>query len=123
MKIVPSSLLSNLYAKGSLKRIQNGFSFVVSNRTPGIMLTKVLPAQIDGETWPVAGVSFLTADSVRKAAAISPRNPWKVPQGDITVRVQGKMLGDGEHTIKIPVEAKLLGRLDIAFRDSFQPGG
>lgn len=118
MKIIPSSALKGLYVQGSLKSIQNGFQFKVDNKTKGIVLTKVSPIEIDGEAWPVQAVSFVTGDQTQQAQSISPGKPWPVPTGEIFVRVQGRVLGDGKHDVKLPFEARNVGRLELSFSDS-----
>ncbi len=118
MKIVPTSALRGLYCKGSLKAMQNGFNFKVRNKTKGVVLTKVSPIEIDGKLWPVPAVSFVTGNDCKQAESISKTRPWAVPTGDILVRVQGQVLGSGEHRIRLSLEAKLLGQLVLSFSDT-----
>ncbi|RJQ04467.1 MAG: hypothetical protein C4551_10525 [Bacillota bacterium] len=121
MKLIPTSALKGLYVKDSLSTLQNGFSFKIKNKWRGVMLTKVLPVEIDGEPWPIAGVSFATGeDQARQAKDINPRKPWKVPTDQFEVRIQGRVLGEGEHKIRLPVDAKGLGRLEVSFSDKMR---
>ena len=116
MKVVPQSLLDNIYVEGSLRPMQNGFRFTLDNRTRPLTVEKVLPLEIDGERWPVDGVSFITDNRTTQAGDISRVNPWVAPKGEILVRVQGRVVGRGGHRFKLPVVARTLGELHITFQ-------
>ncbi|MEW6033104.1 MAG: hypothetical protein AB1645_09570 [Bacillota bacterium] len=122
MKVIPGRLLRDLYVRNSLRWIQNGFTFDLTNRLPGVVVVKVLPLEIDGETWPAAGVSFVTGGQSRTGHQIFPWRPWRVPRGTFKVRVQGKVIDAGRHTVKLSVVARFLGRLEVGFTDTVHQG-
>ncbi len=103
------------YEKGSLKMMQNGFTFTLTNKRK-VTLTKVKPLEVNGEKWPVAGLSFLTEAESHKADAITEHKPWKMPSGKIIVRVQGLIVGDARHDFRLPLTAKS-GDLEVRFQD------
>jgi len=122
VKIVPDSLVKRVYVKGSLKSVQNGFAFELDNELRSLTLTKVLPLEVDGRPWPVAGLSFVAGNDKQsqKADGISKRKPWPVPAGRVEVRVQGMIIDRGPHDVRLPVEAKRLGRLNVTFSDAMK---
>ncbi len=122
VKVVPDFLVKKIYVKGSLTIIQNGFTFELDNELAGLTLTKVLPIEVDGRPWPVAGLSFITDkdNQSQKAGAISTRKPWPVPTGRVRVRVQGMVIDRGPHRVKLPVDEKLFGRLNVTFTDAIK---
>jgi hypothetical protein len=123
LKLVPQSLLKSIYVKNSLKYMQNGFRFSLANRTRPLVLEKVLPIEIDGEPWPADGVSFTAENETVQASDISQHNTWTVPRGTVMVRVQGRVIGQGRHRIRLPVVARALGTLDISFTAKVSEGG
>lgn len=124
MKIVPSSLIRGLYEQGSLSRIQNGFTFEMENpKGVGVTLDRVLPLEVDGEVWPVEGMSFVVDGRTTKAENVSGRQPFHVPAGGkVMVQVMGLVLDDQPHRVVLPVEARGLGRLELSFRDVMGQG-
>jgi len=123
LEIVPASILTELYVDGSFFQIQNGFVFNLQNNKLPVSITKVYPLTVDGEAWPVASISFVVDGRTTKAENISGDKPFHVPSGArVMVQVMGKVLGNKPHQITLPVEAKLLGRLEITFTDKLQQG-
>ncbi len=96
--------------------MQNGFSFQLRGKKATV--TKVLPIQVDGESWPITGVSFLTREQALQAKEVSANKPWSVPDDVVTVRVQGLLLDTKPHSITLPVEVKGVGRVEVSFRDT-----
>ncbi len=106
----------------SLYMMQNGFYFNLKHDGTSLALTRVHPIEIDQEPWPVAGISFVSGQETKQAQDITPRKPWTLPKGPITVRVQGRVLNMHDHTIKLPLEAEKGGRFEVSFQGSFLKG-
>lgn len=124
MRIVPSSLLSGLYDRDSLVRVQNGFTFGLHNtKATGVTITRILPLKVDGRAWPVEAMSLIVDGRTIKAENINECKPFSVPAGaEVMVQVMGLILDDQPHRFVLPVEARHLGRLELSFTDELDQG-
>ncbi len=115
---VPGFLLKKLYVKKSLKNTDDGFEFELNNVLADATIVEPLTITVDKEEIPQGNVKIVFDGNEINSSEISSNNPipFKV-KTRITVRVLGKKLEPGKHSIELKTKAKEYGELKFTFKD------
>lgn len=121
MPLIPRSLLSKLYVKGSLRNTEEGFEFSLHNvLAPGTIIG-LGPLYVDDQEYEAGQLVLVGKASVRPASLITPETAFSFPvNATATVRVKGKSLAPGPHRILLVVHTREVGRLEIPLSDTVQ---
>lgn len=115
---VPAFLLRRLYVKGSLRNVDGGFEFDLMNSLGAGYAERVLPLQVDGESIPLERTAFVVQGERIGFDEISPDRPMTLAMNSaLTVRVDGRTLEDGKHTLGIGFEVSGMGELQFDVTD------
>lgn len=120
---VPPFLLRRLYVKGSLRNIDDGFEFRLSNTLGSGYAQAMLPLSFDGEQAPLDR-SFFFLDG-RKVAftEVSEAQPFTLAMNAVTViRVEGRRLAPGDHRLKMGFVVLGLGPMEFEVTDTLSEG-
>lgn len=95
-------MLSGIYVQGSLKNVDGGFQFQVKNNVESASITGFTRLEVDGEAVPLANLMVGKGEeATQPAAEITWGKSIYVPWGQVlTIKVMGKTLSPGEHTLK-----------------------
>ena len=115
MASIPSYLLRNLYVKGSLRNVEDGFQFSLRNNLYPATLTGLIQAEVDGEI--IEADDILVGkgeEATQKASEVGHQKPLSFYVGEtLVIKVLDKALEPGEHEITLTVSVVEIGRLDI----------
>jgi hydroxymethylglutaryl-CoA reductase (NADPH) len=115
----PPSLLNKVYVQKSLKNTPTGFEFTLKNLVDSGTLTGIPALTVDGAVVPLESVALQTSTGEKRAGEINPRAPLPVwINAQITVRVAGQPLAEGQHQIKLALSIMEAGRLEITIDDA-----
>lgn len=121
MAKIPGFMLKRLYVKGSLRNTEEGFEFDIKNDIMTGSLVRALPIKLNGKELPIEDCSFIVGDKEVESADVSPENPVLMEKGEaVTVKVGGRRLGKGKHTIQITSVADGIGQIQFDFKDTIR---
>ncbi len=115
---VPPFLLRRLYVKGSLRNVDGGFEFQLTNTLGSGYAQAMLPLAVDGEELPMER-SFFFLDG-RKVAftEVTADRPFTLGMNTTTViRAQGRTLSPGSHRLKLGFVVLGLGPMEFEVTD------
>lgn len=116
---VPSFLLRRLYVKGSLRNVDGGFAFDLSNTLGSGYADQVLPLRIDGDDVPPASCAFVVDGQPQRFDEISAGSPMTLAMnGTLTVRVHGRPLAAGEHAVEMAFIVTGMGEMRFDMKDT-----
>ncbi len=116
---IPSFLLRKLYVKNSLTNLDGGFSFKIKNSLSQGTAIGVDPIKVDDVEYPLENITLEAEGTEIKASEISESNPFMIKVGvEITLRVTGEPLAEGEHKIDIGLKTKEAGVLKFDVKDT-----
>lgn len=116
---IPTFLLRKLYIKGSLENIDDGFQFKLKNSISSATAMKIEPIKINGNEYPLEATMISSADGEITGNEISASNTFPIKVGlDITIKVKGEPLPEGNHKIDIALTTKEVGKLAFDVQDS-----
>ncbi|MHA1989858.1 MAG: hypothetical protein ACW981_03280 [Candidatus Hodarchaeales archaeon] len=113
----PKFLLKKLYMKGSLKKEENGFSFIIKNNLASGTIIEVFSLKYDDEEATFNDVSIIIRDESRTADTISEDNPIMLKKGLDTKFLVSKSISDGSHKIELHFKTKEVGTMKFDFTD------
>jgi hypothetical protein len=115
---ISPSMLEKVYQRGSLKNTEDGFQFVVKNIVEDGTIGTVKALTVDDEQIPLSSVTLATSGGERAAEEISFRSPVYLRYGmEAKVRVAGKTLSPGTHSIVLNIGVIEAGSLSLKFND------
>ena len=115
----PQSVLSKLYANGSMKNTTKGFEFNIKNVIDSGTLVELGPVTVNEKTYEAAALTVVTGNQERRADQVTRLAPLPVYIGSaFTIRVNGETLAAGEYAVSVSVLTREIGRLRIDFRDT-----
>lgn len=118
MVSVPGFLLRRLYRRGSLRNTEDGFEFQLENRLGSGYAHGMLPVVVDGEETPSGNALFVLDGAVTPFESVSRDSTFTLAMNrTIVVRVEGRGLSAGTHTIGMGFEVPGLGTLKFDFTD------
>ena len=116
---IPTFLLRKLYIKGSLENIDDGFQFKLKNSISSGTAINIEPIKVNGNEYPLDATIISSQDGEITGNEISQENTFPIKVGlDITIRVKGEPLPEGEHKIDISLTTKEVGKLAFDVQDS-----
>jgi len=120
MPAIPPFVLKKLYAKGSLRSEDEGFSLLLNNVIAPGTITAIAGLELDGKSVDLARIRVTTpAGDVRPASEITSQAPLEFPIGsDVNLLVDGQQLAPGAHQLVIRVAVKDVGPLQIPISDT-----
>ena len=118
MARLPEFLLRALYVKGSLLSQDNGFVFQMKNELGPARIIGVRPLQLDRKPIPVEQCSFLHGDMEAAFSEVTAEQSVLMRKGEaVQVRVTGRPLNRGRHTLGINVIVKDMGTVSFSVTD------
>jgi hydroxymethylglutaryl-CoA reductase (NADPH) len=116
---IPAFLLRKLYIKGSLENVDDGFQFKIKNSlSPGTAIS-MDPLRVNDIEYPLDAVTVSSEEGEVKTSEISEDNTFPIKVGvEITVRVTGEPLSEGEHKLDIGITTKEAGKLAFDVTDA-----
>jgi hydroxymethylglutaryl-CoA reductase (NADPH) len=123
MQKLPPTMLSRLYAFGSLASVDGSFHFALENQLGEATLTRVIRLVVDGTDLPLERVEIELADGARVlASAVTPGRPAVLPLRERTVvRALGGTLALGPHRLDLVVEMTPYGAVELEMADAIAP--
>ncbi len=116
---IPTFLLRKLYIKGSLENLDDGFQFKLKNSISSGTAVNIEPIKINGNEYPLDATVISSDDGEIIGNEISEDKTFPIKVGlDITIRVKGEQLPEGDHTIDISLTTKEVGKLAFDVQDS-----
>ena len=116
---VPSFLLRRLYVKGSLRNEGGGVVFDLSNTLGSGYADQVLPLRIDGEDVQPSTCAFIIDGAPLRFDEVSAERPMTLAMnGALTVRVEGRTLAPGEHTVEMAFIVTGMGEMRFDVKDA-----
>lgn len=120
MPVVPSFMLKKLYVRGSLKNSAAGFELTLKNiLAPGTIIG-LNSLKVDGREVALEDIRVRSGGGIDVAvSAITAQSPVAFPlNATATIQVVGEPLAPGPHDIRIAVNTKEVGLLEIPVADS-----
>jgi len=118
---VPSFLLRRLYVKGSLRNEPPGFAFDLSNTLGSGYADQVLPLHVDGNVIPPDVCAFVVDGASIRFDGVTAANPMTLGMNaTLTVRVDGRSLDPGEHTIELAFIVTGMGEMRFDVKDTLR---
>jgi hydroxymethylglutaryl-CoA reductase (NADPH) len=116
---IPTFLLRKLYIKGSLENVDDGFQFKLKNSISSATAINIEPIKVNGNEYPLDATVISSEDGEISGNEISADNTFPIKVGlDITIRMKGEPLPEGEHKIDISLTTKEVGKLAFDVQDA-----
>jgi hydroxymethylglutaryl-CoA reductase (NADPH) len=124
MSLIPSSVLSKLYNRTSLRNVGDTVQFSVKNRLSPARLKKVTRVELDGQPVELERVSLTTEDGATvPVPGISARSALEFPLGTmLTFKLDIGPLQEGAHDVAVVFDSHPFGELKLAVSDSLNTG-
>jgi hydroxymethylglutaryl-CoA reductase (NADPH) len=124
MSFIPSSILSKLYNRTSLKNAGDGVCFTVKNRLSPATLRKVSRVEIDSTPIDLERVTLVCEDGTScLVSAVTGRKPIDFPLGTLlTFRLDIPPLEEGKHLLTVVFDSQPFGELKLAVSDALNTG-
>jgi len=113
-------LLTHLYTVGSLRNLDDGFSFEVKNRVFDARLVAVDHLEVDGETLDLDRLTLCFDSQELPAGGLGDGVPFPL-RAVVGVRVTGTPLDDGDHEIHVDFRSEPFGALELTVHDTVAP--
>lgn len=119
---VPEFLVRQFYVAGSLRNLPDGSGFELraKNGMGDGTLVGLGRIKVDGQAIPVEAIEAEPSDGsgVLQASAVSRTRPIRVPRGSqVTIRIRGRTLEPGRHTLSVELYEVNLGLLRFTTTD------
>lgn len=116
---VPPFLLRRLYVKGSLKNVDDGFEFQLSNTLGSGYAQAMLPLAVDGEELAPERSFFFVDGRKIPFTDVTEAQPFTLAMNTTTViRAEGRTLTPGPHRIRIGFVVLGLGPMEFEVTDT-----
>ncbi len=116
----PKFLLKKLYQKGSLKKEDYGFSFIIKNNLANGTIIEVFPLKFDDTEAKFEEVAININEEIRTADTISAENPIMLRKGVNTIFQVSIPITPGEHKIELHFKTKEVGTMKFDFSDTIE---
>ena len=118
MPKLPEFLLRALYVTGSLRSENDGFVFQMKNELGPARIIGARPLQLDRKPIPLEQCSFVHGDQEAAFTEVTNEHSVLMRKGEaVTVRVTGRPLKRGRHTLGINVIVKDMGTVSFSVND------
>ncbi len=116
---VPPFLLRRLYVKGSLRNVEGGFEFHLTNTLGAGYAQAMLPLSVDGDEIPMDQCSFFLDGKKVAFTDVSESQPFTLTMnGTSVIHVDGRALAPGTHRLKIGFVVLGLGSMEFEVSDA-----
>ena len=124
MSFIPSSILSKLYNRTSLKNSDGTVCFSVKNRLTPATLRKISRVEIDSAPIDLERVTLTLEDgSACPAASVTAKKPINFPLGTMLMfRLDMPPLEEGKHHLTVVFDSQPFGELKLAVSDALNTG-
>ena len=115
----PSSMLSGLVVRGSLKNTPEGFEIRLRNNIESGTITGLGPLGVDDQQVSPDRVVLKVGDKEMHADQIAPRSPLSVRvMSEIRITVEGEILPAGQHKLSFSIMTAEAGRLNFSVTET-----
>jgi hypothetical protein len=119
LSMFPSSVLSKLYVKGSLKNTDQGFELAIKNMIDSAVLSGVGPIIVDGKTYDSPQLRLMVDNQERRGDQVTSADPLPMYFGrQLCIYVDGERLQPGDHQVVVNANTREIGRVTLDFTDS-----
>lgn len=124
MSFIPSSILSKLYNRTSLKNSDGAVCFSVKNRLAPVTLRKISRVEIDSAPIDLERVIMALEDgSACPVASVTAKKSVDFPLGTVlTFRLDIAPLEEGKHHLTVVFDSQPFGELKLAVSDALNTG-
>lgn len=124
MSFIPSSILSKLYNRTSLKNSDGAVCFSVKNRLSPVTLRKISRVEIDSTPIDLERVTLTLEDGTAcPVASVKAKKPIDFPLGTMLVfRLDMPPLEEGKHHLTVVFDSLPFGELKLAVNDALNTG-
>ena len=124
MSFIPSSVLSKLYNRTSLRNVDHAVRFSVKNRLSPASLRKLTRFEIDGQPVELEHVAVSReGEACFPVTQITAKKPIDFPLGaDLTFSLDLPPLDEGRHQLTVVFDTQPFGELKLAVSDSLNTG-
>jgi hypothetical protein len=124
MSFIPSSILSKLYTRTSLKNSDGAVCFSVKNRLAPVTLRKISRVEIDSAPIDLERVIMALEDgSACPVASVTAKKSVDFPLGTVlTFRLDIAPLEEGKHHLTVVFDTQPFGELKLAVSDALNTG-
>ena len=117
MPTIPAALLKQIYKRGSLHNLPDGYSFKMRNHLATANIVG-LRLRIDNASVFGDQIAVEQNGATMTADQITPDNPLRFASGiDTIVIVRGTPLAPGKHNLEITADTREIGSVVIAVAD------
>jgi hypothetical protein len=118
---VPAFLLRRLYVKGSLRNVDGGFEFDLTNTLGSGYAERALPLILDGAELPLSAARFVLDGEAIGFGEVTPARPMTLGMNrTVTGAVAGRRLAPGKHTLGIGFVVVGMGEMRFDVTDAIE---
>ena len=124
MSIIPSSVLSKLYNRTSLRNAENAVRFSVKNRLSPAALRKIIRLELDGNPVEPERIAIASeADAPFPVTRLSDKHPLDFPLGALlNFKLDIAPLAEGQHQLTVVFDTRPFGELKLSVSDALNTG-
>jgi len=124
MSIIPSSVLSKLYNRTSLRNAEDSVHFSVKNRLSPAALSKLVRLELDNHPVELERVSIAPGDGTPlPASQVTAKKPVDFPLGaQLTFNLDVAPLEEGPHQLTVVFDTRPFGELKLTVSDALNTG-
>ncbi len=124
MSFIPSSVLSRLYNRTSLRNTEKAVRFSVKNRLSPAQLRRLTRFELDGNPIDLERITVALEDGTPlPVTEITPKKPVSFPLGALlTFNVGIEPLDEGRHQLTVAFDTQPFGELKLTVSDSLNSG-
>jgi len=125
MSIIPSSVLSKLYNRTSLRNVENAVRFSVKNRLSPAALRRVIRLELDSNPVEPERISIAHEGGASfPASEITAKKPVDFPLGALlSFDLDIPPLEEGPHQLTVVFDTRPFGELKLSVSDTLNTGG
>ena len=121
MDFIPTYMLKRIYVEGSLKNVDCGFEFQMTNNIAPGTLTGLKKIEVDGKVIEADKIMVGKKEATMKASECSYQKPIYFNMGDVLViRALGETLPPGKHDLVLTVSVAEIGNVNVPISDTIQ---
>jgi hydroxymethylglutaryl-CoA reductase (NADPH) len=124
MSIIPSSILSKLYNRTSLRNVEDSVRFSVKNRLSPATLRKITRVELDNNLIESEQISVaIDGGSAFPVAQLTPKQPVDFPLGtEVTFVLNIPPIEEGKHQLSVVFDSQPFGELKLSVHDALNSG-